>query len=171
MKSYRHKLLGDKTPRQVAYWARKMLGNPKIKIGIVRDKTNTCWSGITVGGHFDPDEDKDINIYIMFRSNCETVFYGLAEVEVLLNELLTTYIHEKRHKYQYRQRGDVYTPAYRKFKNTDEKIERDLNYYADPDELDAYALESAIEDRLEMGGFIKAKYHNSKAFKEIRINY
>jgi hypothetical protein len=168
--SYKHKLLGDKTPRQVVYWARRMIDNPRAKITLMRDPTNTCWSGLTIGGHFDPEEDKDVEVYIMFGSNCDSVFFGLAELDVFVNELFTTYVHEKRHKYQCRQRGNVYGPIYRHFKKIDDEcLKKDLNYYGDPDELDAYALESAIEDRLHKTGFIQAKYKELFAERDSRV--
>lgn len=158
MWSYAHKLLGEKTPRQVTYWARKMLNNPNINVKVFR--VEDCYSGLTVGGHYEPDgRKKDIIINVHFRKDCDTVTFDHKDIQVFIQELFTTYVHERRHRYQYRSRGDVYGPIYRCAKLArDNDHYRELNYYGDPDEIDAYALESAIEERLRDTYFVKAKY-------------
>ena len=61
--------------------------------------------------------------------------------------------------YQYRSRGNVYGPVYRcPIEVKDKDNYRELNYYGDPDEIDAYALESAIENKLRNTDFVVAKY-------------
>ena len=44
MWSFAHNLFGSKTPRQVTYWARKMIDNPKVKVRVFR--TDDCYSEI-----------------------------------------------------------------------------------------------------------------------------
>jgi len=158
MWSFAHKLFGEKTPRQIIYWARRMISNPKVSVRILR--VDDCHSGLTVGGHYEPDEHyKDIVLYVHFNKDCEKVFFDHVDIEVFIQELFTTYVHEKRHRYQYRTRGNVYGPVYRcpiEVKSKDNY--RELNYYGDPDEIDAYALEAAIENRLRNTDFVVAKY-------------
>lgn len=158
MWSFAHKIFGERTPYQITYWARKMIDNPKVKVMIMRN--DDCHSGLTVGGHYDPDErDKDIILYVHFTKDCKKVFFDHIDVQVFIQELFTTYVHERRHRYQYRTRGNVYGPVYRcpiEVKNKDNY--RELNYYGDPDEIDAYALEAAIENRLRNTDFVQAKY-------------
>lgn len=158
MWSFAHKLFGSKTPRQVTYWARKMIGNPKVKVKMFRN--DDCHSGLTIGGHYESDgRDKDIELLIHFQNDCEEVFFDHISIEIFIQELFTTYVHEKRHRYQYRTRGNVYGPIYRCSKLAKDKDHyRELNYYGDPDEVDAYALESAIETRLRGTDFVVAKY-------------
>lgn len=170
MWSMAHNIFGSKTPFQIAYWARKMIDNPKVKIKIVREEE--CHSGLTIGGHYEPDEsDKDIILNIHFEKGCQKVFFDHIDVQVFIMELFTTYVHEKRHKYQYRTRGPhVYGPIYRCTKKAkDNEHYRELNYYGDPDEIDAYALEAAIETRLRDTNFVVAKYRELFANTDIKV--
>ena len=169
MCTLKHKLFGSKTPRQITYWARKMIDNPKVKVRMFR--TEDCHSGLTIGGHYEPDgREKDIELLIHFQNDCEEVFFDHIMVEVFIMELFTTYVHEKRHRYQYKSRGDVYGPIYRCAKLAKDKDHyRELNYYGDPDEVDAYALEAAIETRLRNTDFVVAKYRELFANTDIKV--
>lgn len=160
MWSFAHKLLGDKTPRQVIYWANRMIDNPKVKIQTLRIDDGDVWSGLTIGGHYEPDEEiKDIHLFIHFQKDCDMVSFDHVTLKIFIDELFTTYVHEKRHRYQYRTRGNVYGPVYRnRNKFRDDELCREFNYYGDPDEIDAYALESAIENKIRGTDFVVAKY-------------
>lgn len=169
MWSFAHKLFGCKTPRQVTYWARKMIDNPKVKVKLFRN--DDCHSGLTIGGHYEPDgREKDIELLIHFQKDCGEVFFDHISVEIFIMELFTTYVHEKRHRYQYKSRGNVYGPIYRcANKAVDKDHYRELNYYGDPDEIDAYALEAAIETRLRNTDFVVAKYKELFANTDIKV--
>jgi hypothetical protein len=169
MWSLAHKLFGSKTPRQVTYWARKMIDNPKVKVKVFR--TDDCYSGLTIGGHYEPDgREKDIELNIHFNYDCEEVFFDHVSIEVFIMELFTTYVHERRHRYQYRSRGNVYGPVYRCRNEIKSKEEyRELNYYGDPDEIDAYALEAAIENKLRNTDFVVAKYRELFAELDTKV--
>ena len=169
MWSYAHKLLGEKTPRQVTYWARKMLGNPNVNVKVFR--VEDCHSGLTIGGFYEPDgRQKDIIINIHFKKGCNNVVFDHLDLRVFVQELFTTYVHERRHRYQYRSRGDVYGPIYRCAHIAKDKDHyRELNYYGDPDEIDAYALEAAIEYRLRETNFVMKKYQNLFANTDKRV--
>jgi hypothetical protein len=171
MWSFAHKLLGDKTPHQVIYWARRMVDNPKVSVKTLRIDNTDVWSGLTISGHYEPDEDeKDIHLHIHFQKDCKQVCFDHITLEIFIQELFTTYVHEKRHRYQYRSRGNVYGPIYRSRKKIkSKKLCRELNYYGDPDEVDAYALESAIESKLRNTNFVMAKYRKLFAKRDISV--
>lgn len=146
-----HRFIGEKRPTQIMYWVRKMLSPYNVKVNKIIDKTNTCYSALTIGGFFDPTldfGDKDIEMYIMFRQEDDHVYLNDVSVVVFLNEIFKTLVHEKRHRYQFRQRGNNYGPQYRCRLNLDDELIKEMEYYGDPDEVDAYAQEAAIEMRL-----------------------
>ena len=169
MWSYAHRLLGENTPRKVTYWARKMIDNPNVLVKVYR--VEDCYSGLTVGGHYEPDgRQKDILINVHFQKDCKTVFFDHKDLQIFVQKLFTTYVHEKRHRYQYRSRGDVYGPIYRCAHIAKDKDHyRELNYYGDPDEIDAYALESAIEERIRGTQFVMAKYRDLFVDTDIKV--
>jgi hypothetical protein len=77
----------------------------------------------------------------------------------MINEIFKTLIHEKRHRYQFKQRGLAYGPVYRLSKKIkDEELANTLKYYGDPDEIDAYAQEAVIEMRLHGNSHSKEMY-------------
>jgi hypothetical protein len=162
MNEFHPKFLGEKTQGQIMYWVRKMLAPYNVKVNKITDKTNTCFSALTVGGFYDPQYefgDKDIELWMMFRKEDETIFCDDITVKVMINEIFKTFVHEKRHRYQFKKRGLAYGPVYRvKSKVDDEDILNEMKYYGDPDELDAYAQESVIEHRLHGESETLAKY-------------
>lgn len=162
MHEFAPKFMGEKTQGQVMYWVRKMLTPYNVKVNKITDKTNTCYSCLTVGGFYDPQYefgDKDIEMYMMFRKEDEKVFIDEMRVKIMIDELFKTLVHEKRHRYQFKQRGNNYGPVYKvKARITDEDILTEMKYYGDPDELDAYAQEAAIEQRLYGHSDTMAKY-------------
>ena len=162
MHEFTPKFLGKKTQGQIMYWVRKMLASHNVKVNKIIDKTNTCYSAMTIGGFYDPDlefGDKDIEMWVMFRKEDETLDMDETTTYVMINELFTTLVHEKRHRYQYRQRNNLFGTTYRvKAKVNDVDTLNYMKYYGDPDELDAYAQEAAIEKRLHGDSETKAKY-------------
>ena len=163
------------------WWVRKMLSPYNIKVSRVIDKTNNCISGLTIGGFYDPSADvdeKDIEIYLVFREEHSGVWFDHLDIEVMINELFKTLVHEKRHRYQFKQRGLAYGPVYRLPKRIkDEKLADELKYFGDPDEIDAYAQEAIIEERLYGHSDTKAKYkelfdiHDKKVYNSFLKKY
>lgn len=151
LQSFSHRFYGDKTPNQVIYWTRKMLAEHKVKVKKHIDSTNNSYSILCVGGYYDPtiDETKDIEMFVSFNENEKNKPFALDEsiVKVFIDEIFKTLVHEKRHRYQFLQRGNNFGRQYRS--NVKDKTLRvQLEYYGDNDEIDAYAQEAAIEIRL-----------------------
>jgi len=179
--SFAPKFEGIKTRGQVMWWVRKMLSPYNVKVSRMIDKTNSCISGLTIGGFYDPSADfdeKDIEIYLMFREEHSGIWFDYLDVEVMINEIFKTLVHEKRHRYQFKQRGLAYGPVYRLCKKIeDEKLADELKYYGDPDEIDAYAQEAIIEERLYGHSETKAKYkelfdiHDKKVYNSFLKKY
>jgi hypothetical protein len=115
--SYSHRFYGEKTPNQVIYWTRRMLAEHKVRVRKYIDTTNTSYSILCVGGYYDPtiDDDKDIEMFISFNENERDVPFKLEEltVKVFIDEVFKTLVHEKRHRYQFRQRGNNFGRQYR----------------------------------------------------------
>jgi hypothetical protein len=157
--SYSYRFYGEKTSNQVIYWTRRMLAEHKVKVKKYIDKTNTSYSILCVGGCYDPtiDDEKDIEMYISFNEN-ENIF-KLEEsiVKVFIDEVFKTLVHEKKHRYQFRQRGNNFGKQYRS--NVEDKtLKIQLEYYGDDDEIDAYAQEAVIEMRLHGKSHSKEMY-------------
>jgi len=146
------KFYGEKTMGQIMYWVRKMLKPHGVKVNRIIDKTNTALSAFTVGGFYDPYhefDEADIEMYLVFNE-CErdnAFFFDEETTDILINELFITLSHEKRHKYQFRKRGQNYGAKY-KCKVTDENLKQQLEYYGDSDEIDSYAIEHVLELQL-----------------------
>lgn len=157
------KLVGEKTPNQIMYWVRKMLAPYKnVKVNKFIDKDNKSCSALTVGGFYDPtveSHEKDIEMFVMFNVDEPRIQLNETAVRVMINELFKTLVHEKRHRYQFKQRGMVYGKEYKcRIVTDDEKLVKELEYYGDSDEVDAYAQEAAIEVRLHGHSDTFAKY-------------
>ena len=160
--SFTPKFVGEKTVGQVMYWVRKMMQPYNVKVNKVTDKTNACYSALTVGGFYDSTlefGEKDIELFLMFRKEDKKVMLDDLNVHVMINELFKTLVHEKKHRYQFKKRGRAYGPRYccRK-KIADEQLLKELEYYGDPDEIDAYAQEAIIELRLTGTSDTQQKY-------------
>jgi hypothetical protein len=160
------KLHGEKTMGQVMYWVRKMLTPHNVKVNRIIDKKNLSLSGYTIGGFYDPTgefDEKDIEVYLVFNEEDKnkTFLFEDWSAKMLIDELFITLVHEKRHRFQFKQRGNAFGPQYRS-KVTDEDLKAELNYYGDPDEVDAYAQEAIIEERLGRDTVMgtQAKYRN-----------
>ena len=158
--SYSYRFYGEKTPNQVIYWTRRMLAEHKVRVRKYIDTTNTSYSILCVGGYYDPtiDDDKDIEMFISFNENERDVPFKLEEptVRVFIDEVFKTLVHEKRHRYQFRQRGNNFGKQYRS--NVEDKtLKVQLEYYGDDDEIDAYAQEAVIEMRLHGKSHSKTK--------------
>ena len=158
--SYSHRFHGEKTPNQVIYWTRRMLAEHKVRVRKYIDTTNTSYSILCVGGYYDPtiDDDKDIEMFISFNENERDVPFKLEEptVKVFIDEVFKTLVHEKRHRYQFRQRGNNFGKQYRS-NVKDKTLKVQLEYYGDDDEIDAYAQEAVIEMRLHGKSHSKTK--------------
>lgn len=156
------KLVGEKTPNQIMYWVRKMLSPYNIKVNKYMDTNNKSCSALTVGGFYDPSlekGEKDIEMFVMFNVDEPKVTLTENAVRVMVNEIFKTFVHEKRHRYQFHMRGMVYGKEYKCRIITDnKKLIKELEYYGDPDEVDAYAQEAAIELRLHGHSDTLAKY-------------
>lgn len=155
---------------QVMYWVRQMLKPHGVKVSRIIDDTNTALSGFTVGGFYDPsaeDDEHDIEMYMVFNEDDKhkTFFFEESCTQLLINEIFTCLVHEKRHRYQFRKRGNAYGPQYRTTVS-DANLKVDLEYYGDPDELDAYAQESVIEERL-----YGKPSHTQAKYKELFGNF
>ena len=90
------------------------------------------------------------NEVIMAINECEkndTFFFDAVGLELLINELFTCLVHEKRHRYQFRKKGKANVRRY-KSSVADLDLKYDMEYYGDADEIDAYAQEAVIEMRL-----------------------
>lgn len=164
LSSFAPKFYGEKTSGQIMYWVRQMVKPYNVKVNRVIDKQNVALSAFTVGGFFDPSlefGEKDIEMFIVFneREKNDKFFFNEELTKILIDEVFTTLLHEKRHKYQFRKRGNNYGKQYRVRVN-DENLKHELQYYGDMDEIDAYAQEAVIEDRLhkECAGSTKQKY-------------
>ena len=159
--SYSHRFHGEKTPNQVIYWTRRMLAEHKVRVRKYIDTTNTSYSILCVGGYYDPtiDDDKDIEMFISFNENERDVPFKLEEptVKVFIDEVFKTLVHEKRHRYQFRQRGNNFGRQYRS-NVKDKTLKVQLEYYGDGDEIDAYAQEAVIELRLHGKSHSKEMY-------------
>lgn len=149
MHSFAPKFIGEKTMGQIMYWARKMMKQYNISVSQIIDKSNAALSGYTVGGFFNPKKEygeSDIELYIVFNENDKNSKLNICESgsKLIIDELFKTYVHEKRHRYQLRKRGLKFC---RKYKSSvaNEELKYDMEYYGDCDELDAYAVEAAIE--------------------------
>ena len=137
-----------------------MLAEHKVRVRKYIDTTNTSYSILCVGGYYDPtiDDDKDIEMFISFNENERDVPFKLEErtVKVFIDEVFKTLVHEKRHRYQFRQRGNNFGKQYRS--NVEDKtLKVQLEYYGDDDEIDAYAQEAVIEMRLHGKSHSKTK--------------
>ena len=159
--SYSYRFYGEKTPNQVIYWTRRMLAEHKVRVRKYIDTTNTSYSILCVGGYYDPtiDDDKDIEMFISFNENERDVPFKLEErtVKVFIDEVFKTLVHEKRHRYQFRQRGNNFGRQYRS-NVKDKTLKVQLEYYGDGDEIDAYAQEAVIELRLHGKSHSKEMY-------------
>ena len=156
------KFVGEKTMGQVMYWARKMMKQHNIPVSRIIDKSNAALSGYTVGGFFDPKKEygeSDIELYIVFNKDDRNLKLNICEggAKLIINEMFKTYVHEKRHRYQFRKRGTVFCRKYRS-SVTNEELKYDMEYYGDYDELDAYAQEAVIDLRLLSFSCIMEKY-------------
>ena len=152
MNAFAPKLLGEKKIGQVMYWIRQMLKPHGVKVCKFIDKSNTALSSYTIGGFYDPSVERgecDIEMFVVFNESekNDTFFFDSVGLELLINELFTCLVHEKRHRYQFKKRGNAYGPQYRTNVH-DAELKVDLEYYGDPDEIDAYAQEAVIEERL-----------------------
>ena len=159
--SYSHRFCGEKNLNQVIYWTRRMLAEHKVRVKKYIDKTNTSYSILCVGGYYDPTiyDGKDIEMFISFNENEKDVSFKLEEptVKVFIDEVFKTLVHEKRHRYQFRQRGNNFGKQYRS--NVEDKtLKVQLEYYGDDDEIDAYAQEAVIEMRLHGKSHSKEMY-------------
>ena len=158
--SYSHRFYGEKTPNQVIYWTRRMLAEHKVRVRKYIDTTNTSYSILCVGGCYDPtiDDGRDIEMYISFNENERDKSFKLEEstVKVFIDEVFKTLVHEKRHRYQFRQRGNNFGRQYRS-NVKDKTLKVQLEYYGDDDEIDAYAQEAVIEMRLHGKSHSKTK--------------
>lgn len=166
LNSWAPKFYGEKTVGQVVYLVRKMLRPYGVKVKKILDKTNIAISGVTVGGFYEPAHDSgepDIEIYLVFNE-CEKnilLFFDESTTKILIQELFITLSHENRHKYQFKNRGLNCVQKY-KCKITDETLKQELEYYGDSDEIDCYALEAVLGEKLNKyyEASIKQNYHN-----------
>jgi hypothetical protein len=162
MHSFAPKFVGEKTMGQIMYWARRMMKQHNIPVDRIIDKSNAALSGYTVGGFFDPMKqfgESDIQLYIVFNEDDKKLKLNICEsgAKVIIDELFKTYVHEKRHRYQFRKRGKVFCRKYRS-SVADEELKYDMEYYGDYDELDAYAQEAVIDLRMLSFSCIMEKY-------------
>ena len=162
MHSFAPKFVGEKTMGQVMYWARRMMKQHNIPVDRIIDRSNAALSGYTVGGFFDPMKqfgESDIQLYIVFNEDDKKLKLNICEsgAKVIIDELFKTYVHEKRHRYQFRKRGKVFCRKYRS-SVADEELKYDMEYYGDYDELDAYAQEAVIDLRMLSFSCIMEKY-------------
>jgi hypothetical protein len=177
------KFYGEKSMGQMMYWVRKMLKPYNVKVNRIIDKQNKAISGFTIGGFYDPSHEfgeQDIEMYLIFNYVDVDKKFFLEEwnTKVLIDELFTTLAHEKRHRYQFKCRGFNYGAPY-KMKGTidDEELASEIAYYGDPDEVDAYAQEAVIENRLGREETTMAKYrelfdkHDKKVYNRFLKKY
>lgn len=162
MHSFVPKFVGEKTMGQIMYWARRMMKEHNIPVVRIIDKSNTALSGYTVGGFFDPMKqfgESDIQLYIVFNEDDKKLKLNICEsgAKVIIDEMFKTYVHEKRHRYQFRKRGKAFCRKYRS-SVADEELKYDMEYYGDYDELDAYAQEAVIDLRMLSFSCIMEKY-------------
>jgi len=162
MHSFAPKFVGEKTMGQIMYWARKMMKQHNIPVGRIIDKSNAALSGYTVGGFFDPMKqfgESDIQLYIVFNEDDKKLKLNIcgSGAKVIIDEMFKTYVHEKRHRYQFRKRGKVFCRKYRS-SVAEEELKYDMEYYGDYDELDAYAQEAVIDLRMLSFSCIMEKY-------------
>lgn len=154
--SHLPKLVGCRTAEGHIRILRKMLKPFNVKLNKILDTSNSSFSCMTVGGFYDPGLDfgnKDIQIYLSineFQSN-DKFDLDVPDATILIVEIFKTLMHELRHRYQYSIRAyDTFRPV--------EFEDREQDYYSDPDELDAYAREAAIEMSLGNRSATKDKY-------------
>lgn len=160
--SFAHLFKGNKTANEYLSLIRKIMKPYNVKVNKVIDYNNIAASIITIGGFYDSELEfgnKDIELYFIVNQNEKNNIFNLNDddIKILLNELFKTLMHEERHRYQYSKRQYVQTRSYRSCAS-DTDLRREMDYYGDSDELDAYAREAAIETNLNGYSFTLAKY-------------
>lgn len=152
MRSYVPKFVGKKTMGQLMYWSRKMMSEYDVKVSIIIDTSNVALSGYTIGGFYDPMHqygETAIELYIVFNEMDKKTLFDVSEcgARLIVDEIFKTYVHENRHRYQFRKKGKA---CARQYKSTvaDLDLQYEMEYYGDADEIDAYAQEAVIEMRL-----------------------
>jgi hypothetical protein len=152
MHSFSPKIVGEKTVRQIMYWARRMMSVHNVQVNKIIDSSNVALSGYTIGGFFNPIKqfgESDIELYIVFNENDKDKMFIINPLaaQFIIDEMFKTYVHEKRHRYQFRKKGKANVRRY-KSSVADLDLKYDMEYYGDADEIDAYAQEAVIEMRL-----------------------
>lgn len=177
IQSFSHDFRGEKTVKQYQALIRKVLRPFGVQFNYITDETNNALSILTVGGFFDGDLDfgrKDIQMYLVVNKFQQYDTFNLSDedIQILVNELFKTLMHEKRHRYQFEQRGFEHGKQYRA-KVMDEDLKNELEYYGDSDELDAYAQEAVLENQLYGQSETLAKYrelfyeHDEKLYHKL----
>lgn len=150
---------GNKKANDYLTLIRKMLKPYNVKVKKIIDKNNTADSITTIGGFYncECDSDSEIEIYFVVNAKEKDNIFNLSDKDInfVIDELFRTYIHEKRHEYQYENRDYIENRSYRTY---NQFVCDDMEYYGGPDELDAHAIEAAIETQLTGKSTIVDRY-------------
>ena len=127
----------------ICYYLNKEFKSLSVKF---RSKGHTDYS---ISGHFNPYRERDegdlrYNILITYdkrKTNKNSTF--IADNQ-FWKEIMLVMVHEFRHGYQNQQcKHNIGIKSNSKFKNLSKFVREEINYLTDPNELDAYAFESA----------------------------
>ncbi len=136
----------------------------EIKVTTIRDKTLND-EIFFANGYYDPtdDEEGDCCIELIITHNfCKDQIWYSDQIRQLLIQVFDTVVHELRHQRQYRKR---------QFKMGKDRGTGYKDYLADPEEIDAYSINIAIELCRTLGKTRALRYlHNVDKLSRFRIN-
>lgn len=136
----------------------------EIKVTTVRDKTLND-EIFFANGYYDPadDEEGDCCIELIITHNfCKDRIWYLEQIRQLLIQVFDTVIHELQHQKQYRKR---------QFKMGEDRGTGYKDYLADPEEIDAYSINIAVELCRSLGKIRALRYlHNIDKLSRLKIN-
>lgn len=135
----------------------------EIKVTTVRDKTLQD-EIFFANGYYDPTDDQDgercIELIITHNFAKDQIWYG-DQIRQLLIQVYDTVVHELRHQKQYRKR---------QFKIGKDRGSGYKDYLADPEEVDAYSINIAIELCRSLGKTRALRYlHNVDKLSRFKI--
>ena len=123
---------------------------------------------ITVSGSYDPEEDQQtfpcIDIHILYSTTQKDILTQDLNADEILLELYSTIFHEKMHQAQYRNRK-FSQPKKRKWANDEQA------YLGCPDEVEAYAVELAVEEYLKGVVSLHRTLYNNRTYKMYQTTF
>jgi hypothetical protein len=133
----------------------KLFKRPKIKFSSITSEKNykIFYLGldenkddvIIVSGIYDYCKGEIDLIKVEFYSNYAHFLMSEKQKTNLVRKITTTIIHESRHKYHAKVKKTYSLKQYKIRNNVSEKMASNLQYYANADEIDAYAYETKVD--------------------------